>query len=204
MEERETLDPPVGGPTPIRMTNPPADEPLARLIPALRDLRARALELEEDHAADLELVEADSRPSARNLLHYLAVRQRDIRGLQRDLAALGLSSLGILEAHTLASLDSVLALLERLAGEPPQAVSAPPVDFAGGPRLLREHTRALLGPQPTERSVRIMVTMPSEAASRPELVEQLLAAGMDVMRINCAHDDAQAWAAMAADRKSVV
>lgn len=38
-----------------------------------------------------------------------------------------------------------------------------------------------------------MVTMPSEAASDYKLILDLLAAGMDVMRINCAHDDVQAW-----------
>lgn len=64
----------------------------------------------------------------------------------------------------------------------------PPVDFHTGPLLLRDHTRALLGPEPTDRLVRIMVTMPSEAASDARLVYDLLLAGMDVMRINCAHD----------------
>jgi pyruvate kinase len=44
--------------------------------------------------------------------------------------------------------------------------------------------------------VRIMVTMPSEAATNYALVRDLVAAGMDVMRINCAHDDRQAWTAM--------
>src|SRR5262249_23663125 len=59
-----------------------------------------------------------------------------------------------------------------------------------------EHTEAMLGPEPAERSVRVMVTMPSEAADDPALVRGLLAAGMDCMRINCAHDDARAWGRM--------
>jgi len=41
-----------------------------------------------------------------------------------------------------------------------------------------------------------MVTMPSEAAADGNLVEGLLRAGMDIMRINGAHDDATAWRAM--------
>ena len=44
-----------------------------------------------------------------------------------------------------------------------------------------------------------MVTMPSEAASDGRLVEDLLHAGMDIMRINCAHDDPDAWRKMAAN-----
>jgi pyruvate kinase len=41
-----------------------------------------------------------------------------------------------------------------------------------------------------------MVTMSSEAAEDPGLVRDLVAAGMDVMRINCAHDDPEAWRRM--------
>jgi pyruvate kinase len=41
------------------------------------------------------------------------------------------------------------------------------------------------------------VTLPSEAATDFGLVRRLVAAGMDVARINCAHDDATAWEAMA-------
>jgi pyruvate kinase len=44
--------------------------------------------------------------------------------------------------------------------------------------------------------VRIMVTMPSEAATDAVLVRELVKSGMDIMRINCAHDDANAWAGM--------
>jgi pyruvate kinase len=41
-----------------------------------------------------------------------------------------------------------------------------------------------------------MVTLPTEAADNPVLVEEMLAAGMNVARINCAHDDAQTWERM--------
>jgi ceramide glucosyltransferase len=43
-----------------------------------------------------------------------------------------------------------------------------------------------------------MVTMPSEAAEDYLLVRDLLAQGMDCMRINCAHDEPPAWAKMVA------
>jgi len=44
-----------------------------------------------------------------------------------------------------------------------------------------------------------MVTMPSEAAGDYQLVRQLLWHGMDCMRINCAHDDADSWSGMVAN-----
>ena len=65
-----------------------------------------------------------------------------------------------------------------------------------GEVLLTEHTDALFGPPPAGRSVRVMVTMPGEAAADYIIIRDLVAAGMDCMRINCAHDDATAWAQM--------
>jgi hypothetical protein len=58
---------------------------------------------------------------------------------------------------------------------------------------LAAHTEALFGPQLEGRTVRIMVMMPGEAAEDYLLVHDLVAAGMDCMRINCAHDDAATW-----------
>ncbi len=43
-----------------------------------------------------------------------------------------------------------------------------------------------------------MVTMPPEAAFDYSLVKEMVAAGMNCARINCAHDEASAWNAMAA------
>ena len=41
-----------------------------------------------------------------------------------------------------------------------------------------------------------MATLPPEAATEPEFAEQLIAAGMDCARINCAHDDPEVWGQM--------
>lgn len=167
-----------------------------RLLPSLMVLRDEALRVEQGFAEELSQIEPAYRASARNLLHYLGVRQHDIRNLQRDLASLGLSSLGVLEAHVMASLNAVVDVLGQLTGRELGREPDAPVDFRTGPLLLRDHSRNLLGPEPNNRYVRIMVTMPSEAATQPELVRDLLRAGMDVMRINCAHDDPDAWRAM--------
>jgi pyruvate kinase len=167
-----------------------------RLIPSLALLRDEAARLEEHFADELSLIEPVYRASARNLLHYLGVRNHDIRNLQRDLASLGLSSLGVLEAHTMSSLNAVLEVLGQLTGRDTGPPTEAPVDFRTGPLLLRDHTRTLLGHEPPNRTVRIMVTMPTEAATRPQLVRDLLLAGMDVMRINCAHDGPAVWRSM--------
>ena len=146
----------------------------------------------------LEEVHPNFRASAQNLLHYLAMRRRDLRPLQIRLAAMGLSSLGRAESHVMATVDAVIGVLQRLAdltGQPALGTK-PVVDFAKGQQLLADHTNELLGAAPKGRGVRIMVTMPSEAADDYLLVQNLLQQGMDCMRINCAHDDAAAWSRM--------
>ncbi len=42
-----------------------------------------------------------------------------------------------------------------------------------------------------------VLTLPSEAATDPDLVRWFVQRGMNVAWINCAHDDDQAWRAMA-------
>ena len=167
----------------------------------LAELVALRAELAADAALphpQLAAVHANYRDSARNLLHYLALRGRDRRGLQLRLAALGLSSLGRAESHVLATVDAVLAVLRELAHEPgPFSLPAPAeVDFARGQRLLAEHTEALVGPACPGREVRIMVTVPSEAADDYTLIHDLLVQGMDCLRINCAHDTPAMWLRM--------
>jgi pyruvate kinase len=168
-----------------------------RLIPEVAELYDRALKLEQEHSAGLQRVAVGYHDSARNLLHYLAIRQVDVRQIQMALAAIGLSSLGRMEAHTLSTLHAVLFALHRIADQDWKPKTSPPANLDTGQMLLARHANALLGLPAGKRSVRIMVTMPTEAATNPTLVRDLLAAGMDVMRINCAHDNPEVWAAMA-------
>ena len=132
------------------------------------------------------------RMSVRNLVHYLALRQRDLRKLQGGLSDLGLSSLGRCEAQVMANVDQVLFALGALAGIRVDT----PVENPSGTQRLRRQAIALLGKSPAQREARIMVTLPSEAATDARLVDELFAAGMDLVRINCAHDGETAWSAM--------
>lgn len=175
---------------------------VARLLASLSGLRDEAIAAEAARAGDLGILPGAQRASARNLIHYLAIRRHDIRPLQLDLMSLGLASLGICESHVLASLDRVIEILELLNESDRTERPDEPVDFYSGPLMLRNNAAALLGPESGERAVRIMVTMPSSAATDQRLVEDLLRAGMNVMRINCAHDSADAWRAMAANLRA--
>jgi pyruvate kinase len=142
----------------------------------------------------IEDVHPRHRLSARNLVHYRELRQHDIRDLQRRLARLGISSLSHAEQDVLGSVDAVLAVLRRLRGEQVDL----PVVGSQGSDTLHGHALDLLGPPPSSRRTRIMVTLPTEAATDPALVEEMIAAGMDLARVNCAHDSPETWRAMVA------
>jgi pyruvate kinase len=173
----------------------------------MEDLHRRLVEVGAEFAAQLEEIALDRRPSALNLLHYLVLRNRDVRSLQSRLAKVGLSSLGRSEAHVHATVDAVRSVLRRLTSAPEKPrgprsgrsrIITPPISFADGDRLLATQAEAILGPPPATRRVRIMVTMPSEAAEDGRLIRDLLRHGMNVMRINCAHDGPKEWGRMIA------
>jgi len=88
---------------------------LGEMIGELSELRAEMLALESS-GLNSGKVGPDHQASARNLLHYLALRRHDLRGLQSQLASLGLSSLGRTEAQVLSTVDAVIAILECLGG----------------------------------------------------------------------------------------
>jgi pyruvate kinase len=175
----------------------PAHYIISNIIPVLQELRVAAVTMEHAFRAQVNGVDTKYQVSARNLLHYLALRQSDICSLQQDLALLGLSRLGRVEAHTLSSIDAVLDALHVLANiENAEKIRVPSIDLKTGGLHLNTHADSLLGPSSERHLTRIMVTMPSEAATDANLVHDLLAAGMDIMRINCAHDGPDAWLSM--------
>lgn len=171
---------------------------LDELLQALEALRKELLRAERDGQVRLAEVHPEYKQSARNLLHYLALRSRDLRTLQMRLSNLGLSSLGRSEAHALASVEAVLNAVRSLAGLGANGASTEAATFADGSRLLNAHTIALLGEARPERHVRIQVTLPGEAADDYSLLRSWIERGMDCVRINCAHDDAAIWERMIA------
>ena len=163
------------------------------LITEIEGVRTAVLRQEAALALDQF---GDHLQSARNLVHYLALRRFDLRTTQEWLAALGVSSLGRSEGHVLYNLDVVLAVLYRLAGLAPPKRETGGVTPSEGRLILERNAARLLGLRDKRRGVRIMVTMPRQAATDYELVRDLLASGMDCMRINCAHDSESDWAGM--------
>ena len=164
-------------------------------ITSLRDeIERRAAELRAEWGPA-----AEKSPSrAVNLSQYIALRGHDLTDLQYRLAARGLSSLGRSEAKVAPALNALIATLRRITGEADAPYPPSQLIRAGALELEAEAQRLFGERRKGAPRVRVMATLPTEAATQPELADNLIAAGMDCARINCAHDDAEAWERMIA------
>ncbi|MEJ2585369.1 MAG: pyruvate kinase [Robiginitalea sp.] len=167
------------------------------LIAELKDIYQEILEL-EPLAEDLsQTVHPDFRPSARNLIRYLALRNHDLRQLHDPLSDLGLSSLRSAEGYVLTNLHRVLQLLHLLVGEPwPERKTPSILGFEHSKSLIRNHSNLLFNRPPDFNTHEIMVTMPEEAAEDAELIAKMAENGMTIARINLSHGDEVLWLGM--------
>jgi len=166
---------------------------VTRMIEKIDAIIEEAKAQEEQLADTLARVHDNYLPSARNLLHYRAFRQHDLRKLQKALGNLGLSRLAKSQSHVMASLETNRAILQALKEETSIQFERTGLSVKKSRKRLRSNAKNLLGYRTKSRRTRIMVTMPSEAAEDFQLVYRMLESGMNCARINCAHDDALVW-----------
>lgn len=174
------------------------------IILELEGIVSEARALETYHKELLSRVHPKWKESAHNLIHYRTLRKHDIRKIQSALSMLGMSRLAKAEGHILPSIRATIEILNKF-------IQPAPLDFNNipykaierGNQLLHEHIHDLLGRQNDDREVKIMVTQPSESALNKELVVNMVNAGMDCARINCAHDTSDTWSKIIQNLKEV-
>lgn len=166
---------------------------LKEMIQEITGIIKEAKALEEGSADLLSTIHPKYRVSARNLLHYQVIRRYDLTKLQKRLGTMGLSRLAKAQSHVMASLKTNLAILKSMLSGSHIKKAVGELSFKKGEKLLRENAKALLGYKTEGRRTRIMVTMPSEAADNYQMVQDMLAAGMNCARVNCAHDSPAVW-----------
>ena len=172
------------------------NELLCQLIKLREDVSRESGELLADWDQKSNVSEAC--PTALNLAEYLALRRHDLSALQVRLAAYGLSSLGRSEAKALVALDAIIATLRRLCGDDRRRLSTGGT-MRAGEEALNAECEIIFGKPHCDPRAGVMATLPSEAATDANLVTRLIEAGMDCARINCAHDDHEAWTSMIAN-----
>lgn len=166
------------------------------LLQKVESLEKNALNIEAASKDELRHIHPDHKDSARNLLHYLAIRSHDLRSLQKDLSVLAISSNGHAESYALSSLQKIKYLLSALAGTPLEITDNNCLSYDESATQLKNNTTALLGRASFNGETKIMVTLPTEAADDYNMVLHFIKKGMQIARINTAHDTPELWEQM--------
>lgn len=136
--------------------------------------------------------------SALNLLHYLALRSVDISDLQGALHVRGLSTIANAEGYVQHQLRVIANHLGITTGQ-----NESPCDHSAAQRILAHRTQQLFGFEQQEKRPSIMVTFQSSFAHDFITVKKILKAGMNIARINCAHNDEKTWLRMVQNVREV-
>lgn len=156
---------------------------IAQLKHELEEIYYLALRCAHRYESSLKKVHQLNYHNALNLIHYLLLRSLDIRQLQEELHAAGLSSLASSESHVLAQITSIL---NRLGSD--LQLPGGILDFKDSVASLEKKNSLLFG----RSHPSIMVTLdPSETDKK--ILRKYVEAGMTAVRINCAHDNSDDW-----------
>lgn len=150
-------------------------------------------EFELKYKIQLSNVHPNYSKSAKNLVHYLALRTFDVNILQKKLDGIGLPI----------SPDSKNSLLHRILNIKTIINSFLNINFPDNEKIYltnkeakiiqNQNSIAIFGKIKNKRKTAIMITQPNEAATDKQFVKSLLKLGMDCARINCAYDDKVIW-----------
>ncbi len=150
--------------------------------------------LQEEHQKTdlLNQLHENHAHSARNFIHYLILRSEDIRGLQDMLHVNGLSSLASSESH----IHRQLQAIRQILGQSYSQDELDPCTYAFSMESMEKKNNFLFGGKTEPDIPSIMVTFDSGFAGNYAQIKSLLQNGMNVARINCAHDDESTWSKM--------
>lgn len=177
-----------------------SNKKIKALLSKIKELEQKAIDTEQSHKLLLRKVHPDHALSARNLLHYLAIRASDMRKLQSSLSDLAISSHSHSESYTLNNLQKIECLLNALNGKQDE-ITFDTLDRDKSCHILSGNAEHLLGKATFSGQSKIMVTLPTDAADHYKLVQGMVQSGMHIARINTAHDDSKLWGKMIANIK---
>jgi pyruvate kinase len=171
---------------------PMKPDPLIIIQQQLMELEEKMLLEIKKRELRFKSIHPQQRSAAKNLVHYLVLRNEDIRNLQDALHRHGLSSLASSESHIHSQVQSILQRLGQQYS--PGELDNCTYDY--NQEQMVEKSKILFGEKKDADIPFIMVTFDASFADNYALIKNLLQNGMNVARINCAHDDEAAWAKM--------
>ena len=150
-------------------------------------------EFEDYYQLEINNVHPNYVKSAKNLVHYLALRSVDVDILQEKLEEIGLPNPTGYEKNILHNLLIFKTIVSSLLHNNLPDDNVNELTLKEADEILKRNTEAVFGKIKNKRRTAIMVTQPTEAATDKEFTRSLLDLGMDCARINCAHDDEVVW-----------
>jgi len=168
------------------------------LLKELADIHDRMLEAEDQKMTHINGVKPHFRNSAINLIDFLALRSQNIEMLQKQLHYMGLSSLASSESHIKAQVINIMNWLGN------EKTTSHELDAISGFKQLQQNITTLFGKTRMDKAPPIMVTFDTDFGDDFQLMCNLLENGMQVARINCAHDDEPIWIKMIKNLKNAV
>lgn len=166
-----------------------------QILSELKSLETHILRTTSQWQHWLENIDPRYRLSARNLLRYAALRQKDLRRLQIELGNFGLT-LSQCERHVLRNLREVIARIQPANVTDTSESDTETISWKEAKHLLHQHSREVFGTPPSQTPASVPHQAIMVTASLPmtaELCEDIIQAGATVLRINTAHDDPQKW-----------
>ncbi|XP_047341874.1 plastidial pyruvate kinase 4, chloroplastic [Impatiens glandulifera] len=166
---------------------------LVNLLDKLKAVHMHILAMEKWNASQLKLCDRSYAMSAANLIHYLALKTLDIEQFKEDLSSVGFFNLENINPHVIASLSAAVQMLEKIGEVSTRGSSNVNLTINSMRKKTLLNTKQLLGPLSDDRTVYIMVTVGHEATENQTFITNLLKAGTNIIRINCAHGDQDTW-----------
>ncbi len=148
---------------------------------------------ERKHQHLIDAVHPNYIKSAKNLLHYLALRSFDTDKFQQRLKEIGIPSVTSIEDNVLYNVLTFKSIITHLLNVDVPLKYTPFLPVEEAREIIAANTDALFGKKTHSRNTRILVTQPTTAADSPDFAKQLFDNGMDCARVNCAHDDPETW-----------
>lgn len=165
------------------------EKQLQEIQEQLTRLENKMLQEVEKRKTILDTIHSQQQAAAKNLIHYLALRSEDISALQQSLHITGLSSLASSESHIHRQIQAVLQLLGKTY-QPPELAGC---SFEYSTKQIATKSSQLFGEKKDAFIPYVMVTFDESFTDNYALIKKLLMVGMNVARINCAHDDEYTW-----------
>jgi pyruvate kinase len=150
---------------------------------------------EIEYGRELRAVHPSFQASARNLIHFDALAKLDLTELKHELRTIGLNGDITAPFAVLPTLRSVRDVLQIISGQEidPSRLGIEREDIGRLENLAVKHAELGLGPAPQLHPTRVMVSSHGELARDFTKVKALVEAGMNILRINCAHGNADEW-----------